>query len=92
MLSLIGTSPTHHLPTICTALTPAPSLPACSLPTQDPGLFALAMCAALGDAPTKKAALEALPRVCRTATTLFTFLSMLKVGGKGVWYLSHVSW
>ena len=40
----------------------------------DPALFALAMAAGMGDAVTRAAALEALPRVARTGTHLFHFL------------------
>ena len=39
----------------------------------DPALFALAMCAGLGDDATRKAALQALPRVARIGTHLFHF-------------------
>src|SRR5919106_720856 len=42
-------------------------------PKNDPAIFALAMAAGLGDEPTRKAALEALPRVARTGTHLFQF-------------------
>ncbi len=38
-----------------------------------PGVFALALAAAAGDEATRKAALDALPRVCRTSTHLFQF-------------------
>jgi 60 kDa SS-A/Ro ribonucleoprotein len=41
----------------------------------EPALFALALCTALGDSPTRQAALAALPRVARTGTHLFHFLS-----------------
>lgn len=44
-------------------------------PKQDPGLFALAVAASLGDDDTRYAALLALPQVARTASTLFTFLT-----------------
>src|SRR3989344_1872978 len=43
-------------------------------PKNDPALFALAVAAGLGDDTTKRAALNALPRVARTGTHLFTFL------------------
>ncbi|HEX2090956.1 MAG TPA: TROVE domain-containing protein [Longimicrobiaceae bacterium] len=43
-------------------------------PKNDPALFVLAMAAGLGDEPTRKAALEALPRVARTGTHLFHWL------------------
>jgi 60 kDa SS-A/Ro ribonucleoprotein len=42
-------------------------------PKNDPAVFALALCTALGDSATKRAAFEALPRVCRTGTHLFHF-------------------
>lgn len=42
-------------------------------PKNDPALFALAMCAGLGDDKTRKAALEALPQVARIGTHLFHF-------------------
>ena len=41
---------------------------------QGPGLFALAMCARLGDLATRRAAFAALNSVCRTASTLFEFV------------------
>jgi len=40
----------------------------------DPALFVLAMAAGLGDEATRKAALDALPRVARIGTHLFHFL------------------
>jgi 60 kDa SS-A/Ro ribonucleoprotein len=39
----------------------------------DPAVFSLALCASLGDPETRRAAFEALPRVCRTGTHLFHF-------------------
>ena len=42
-------------------------------PKNDPALYALALAAGLGDESTRKAALEALPRVARTGTHLFQF-------------------
>lgn len=42
-------------------------------PKNDPALFALAMAAAAEDVVTRRAALEALPRVARIGTHLFTF-------------------
>ena len=67
-------------------------------PKQDATVFALALCAAKGDAPTRAAAIEAIPRVCRIPTHLFSFLSDYKaLGGKtggramkralGRWYI-----
>jgi 60 kDa SS-A/Ro ribonucleoprotein len=46
-------------------------------PKNDPAIFALAMAAGIGDEPTRKAALDALPRVCRTGTHLFQFASFV---------------
>ncbi len=42
-------------------------------PKQDPAIFALALAAASPDLATRRAALRALPRVCRTGTHLFQF-------------------
>ena len=47
-------------------------------PKNDPALFALAMAAGLGDDATRRAALEALPRVARTGTHLFHFAAYLE--------------
>jgi 60 kDa SS-A/Ro ribonucleoprotein len=47
-------------------------------PKNDPAIFALALAAGVGDEPTRKAALEALPRVCRTATHLFQFATFVE--------------
>jgi 60 kDa SS-A/Ro ribonucleoprotein len=47
-------------------------------PKNDPAVFALAMAAGLGDEPTRKAALDALPRVCRTSTHLFQFATFVE--------------
>lgn len=46
-------------------------------PKNDPALFALAMAAGLGDEATRRAALEALPRVARTGTHLFGFVTFV---------------
>src|SRR3954451_7883360 len=43
------------------------------VPKNDPALFVLAMAAGLGDVDTRRAALEALPRVARTGTHLLRF-------------------
>lgn len=43
-------------------------------PKNDPALFVLAMASALGDAGTRQAAFEAVPRVARIGTHLFHFL------------------
>src|SRR5262249_20899582 len=47
-------------------------------PKNDPAIFALAMAAGLGDEPTRKAALDALPQVVRTGTHLFQFVSFVE--------------
>jgi 60 kDa SS-A/Ro ribonucleoprotein len=47
-------------------------------PKNDPALFALAMAAGLGDEPTRRAALDALPRVARTGTHLFQFVRFVE--------------
>jgi 60 kDa SS-A/Ro ribonucleoprotein len=47
-------------------------------PKNDPALFALAMAAGLGDEATRRAALEALPRVARTSTHLFRFATFVE--------------
>ena len=47
-------------------------------PKNDPALFALAMCASLGDMATRQAALIALPRVARIGTHLFHFLAYVE--------------
>ena len=66
-------------------------------PKNDPAIFALAMAAGLGDAETKVAALEALPKVCRIGTHLFHFAQAVegfRGWGRGLrravgaWYLA----
>jgi 60 kDa SS-A/Ro ribonucleoprotein len=47
-------------------------------PKNDPAIFALAMAAGVGDEPTRQAALEALPQVCRTGTHLFQFATFVE--------------
>ena len=47
-------------------------------PKNDPAIFALAMAAGSRDEPTRKAALEALPRMCRTSTHLFQFATFVE--------------
>ena len=47
-------------------------------PKNDPALFALAMAAGADDEATRKAALEALPQVCRTGTHLFQFATFVE--------------
>lgn len=66
-------------------------------PKNDPAIFALALAAKTGDAPTRKAALTALPKVCRIGTHLMHFAEYVQhLGGWGRgtrravanWYLS----
>lgn len=47
-------------------------------PKNDPALFVLAICAGEGNIETRKAALDALPRVARIGTHLFHFLEYCK--------------
>ncbi|MBI5650792.1 MAG: TROVE domain-containing protein [Chloroflexi bacterium] len=47
-------------------------------PKNDPALFALAMCAGQGDAPTRKCALEVLPQVARIGTHLFHWIEYVQ--------------
>jgi 60 kDa SS-A/Ro ribonucleoprotein len=47
-------------------------------PKNDPAIFALTLAAGLGDEPTRKAALEMLPHVCRTGTHLFQFATFVE--------------
>jgi 60 kDa SS-A/Ro ribonucleoprotein len=47
-------------------------------PKNDPALFALAIAAGASDESTRKAALEALPRVCRTSAHLFLFTTFVE--------------
>ena len=47
-------------------------------PKNDPAIFALALAAGLGDEPTRRSALEALPQVCRTGTHLFQFATFVE--------------
>jgi 60 kDa SS-A/Ro ribonucleoprotein len=51
-------------------------------PKNDPAIFALAMSAGAADPSTRKAALAALPQVCRTSTHLFQF-AMFVEGFRG---------
>lgn len=44
-------------------------------PKQDAGIFALAMCAGIGNDDTRRAAFNSLPAVCRTASTLMQFVN-----------------
>jgi 60 kDa SS-A/Ro ribonucleoprotein len=53
-------------------------------PKSDPGLFALALAAKLGDLDTRQAAFAAVPRVARIGTHLFHFAEYVKaLGGWG---------
>jgi 60 kDa SS-A/Ro ribonucleoprotein len=47
-------------------------------PKNDPAIFALAMAAGRDEADTRKAALEALPLVCRTGTHLYQFATFVE--------------
>jgi 60 kDa SS-A/Ro ribonucleoprotein len=47
-------------------------------PKNDPAIFALALCMGMGDNLTKKAAAEALPKVCRIGTHLFSFVDAVQ--------------
>ncbi|KAG2428647.1 hypothetical protein HXX76_011352 [Chlamydomonas incerta] len=47
-------------------------------PKQATGIVVLAMCARLGDPATSRAALAAVPAVCRTASTLFEWVQRCK--------------
>ena len=67
-------------------------------PKNDPAIFALALAASIGDESTKKAAFDALPKVCRIGTHLFSFVEMIQTmrgWGRSVrravgdWYNSH---
>lgn len=50
-------------------------------PKNDPAIFSLAMCAKLGDEPTRRAAYAALPRVCRIGTHLMHFAEYAQAFG-----------
>jgi len=51
-------------------------------PKNDPAIVALALAAVFGDPVTVTAAYDALPKVCRTGTHLFLFVSLLDAMGK----------
>ena len=64
-------------------------------PKNDPAILALALAAGRGDEATRKAALAALPHVCRTSTHLFQFATFVEAfrgwgrslrRGVGRWY------
>lgn len=66
-------------------------------PKNDPAIFALAVAAGSDDAATRKAALDAVPEVCRIGTHLFDFLNSVQEfrgWGRGLrrsvasWYLN----
>lgn len=66
-------------------------------PRQNPAIFALAACSALADEKGRKAALNALPTVCRTGSHLFQFVGyaeQFRGWGRGLkravadWYLN----
>lgn len=50
---------------------------------QDPTMFALAMCARLGDDATRRAAYDALKAIARIPTHLFMFIGLSEKMGKG---------
>lgn len=50
---------------------------------QDPTLFALAVCARLGDLETRRAAYGALNKICRIPTHLFMFIGFCESMGEG---------
>lgn len=52
-------------------------------PKNDPAIFALAMASKVGDDATRRLAREALSKVCRTGTHLFTFAD--NIGAFGGW-------
>ncbi len=47
-------------------------------PKNDPAIFALALAASLGNEKTKRAAMAAIPEVCRTGTHLFQFAEAIE--------------
>ena len=53
-------------------------------PKNDPALFALAMCAGLGDDATRREALKALPRVARIGTLRGPEIERVRRGGATV--------
>lgn len=67
-------------------------------PKQDPAIFALALAVSVESEATRRAALAALPRVCRTGTHLFQFaeaVEAMRGWGRGLrravgdWYLAR---
>lgn len=64
-------------------------------PKNDTAIFSLALAASIGDDATRKAAMEAIPKVCRIGTHLFSFAEYIKGmrgwgrglrRGMGAWY------
>lgn len=57
-------------------------------PKNDPALFALAICSAMGDEKTRAEAFKVLPKVARISTHLFQFMSYLSglrnLGGRSI--------
>lgn len=69
-------------------------------PKNTPAIFVLAMSAAFGDEPTRKAAFEALPKVCRIGTHIFQFVDYVQAmrgwgrglrRGVGGWYTAQTA-
>lgn len=55
-------------------------------PKNDPAIFALALCAKLGDEATRAAAYKAVPAVCRIGTHLYHFVAFCEtIAGGGGW-------
>lgn len=52
-------------------------------PKNEPAIFVLALASVHGDQPTRKAAFDALPAVCRIGTHLFTFIEYRQALGGG---------
>lgn len=53
-------------------------------PRNDPAILALALCAKTGDDATRRAAYDAMPKVCRIGTHLFSFAEAIQaMGGWG---------
>jgi 60 kDa SS-A/Ro ribonucleoprotein len=67
-------------------------------PKNDPAIFVLALAAAKGDEASRRAALDALPKVCRTGTHVFQFAESVQTfrgwgrglrRGIGAWYTAQ---
>lgn len=52
-------------------------------PKNEPSIFVLALASIHGNQPTRKAAFDALPKVCRIGTHLFTFIEYRQALGGG---------